>query len=73
MTLYFLKACHGCGGDLVLTNDTYGPYVMCLQCARSLDLGLISTSPLKAPYTPRIDTRKHRKARPPIQLNEGRF
>ena len=30
--MYWLKACHKCGGDLFEESDIYGSYFKCLQC-----------------------------------------
>ncbi|MBI2303519.1 MAG: hypothetical protein HYU86_02065 [Chloroflexi bacterium] len=35
-TLWWLKACHRCGGDLVEEYDLYGSYINCFQCGREL-------------------------------------
>ena len=31
-SMYWLKGCKKCGGDLFLEKDKFGSYVSCLQC-----------------------------------------
>ena len=38
MTLFLLKSCPRCGGDLMATQEPhFGSYVKCIQCARYWD------------------------------------
>ena len=33
------KACPRCEGDIIQARDEYGPYLDCLQCGATIDLG----------------------------------
>ncbi len=47
--MFWFKGCPKCHGDLYRDNDSYGPYVACLQCSHYLSeaeeaqLGLFGT------------------------------
>jgi len=34
----YLKACPRCGGDVYLGRDSWGAYLVCLQCGRARDI-----------------------------------
>ena len=40
-----LKACPRCEGDIIKTQDTYGPYLDCLQCGYTSDISEKRTPP----------------------------
>ncbi len=35
--MIYLKSCEKCGGDVELTQDIYGQYLICLQCSFTID------------------------------------
>ncbi len=36
-TMFWLKGCPRCGGDLFSDTDLFGPYITCFQCSRDLN------------------------------------
>ncbi len=36
--MYYFKACEKCMGDLYLDRDSYGSFLKCLQCGRSIEV-----------------------------------
>ncbi|MDP6548655.1 MAG: hypothetical protein QF659_01090 [Dehalococcoidia bacterium] len=36
--MYYFKACERCLGDLFLDRDSYGSFLKCVQCGRSIEV-----------------------------------
>ena len=45
MTLFILKGCPRCGGDLYLGEDGFGKFMSCIQCGFLRDLQNLQINP----------------------------
>ncbi len=62
MTMWRLRNCPKCGGDMFIDKDMYGWYEKCLQCAYQHDLRELSE--FKKPAA--------QKAKVPVRVNRAR-
>lgn len=59
-TMFYLKACHKCQGDMYLGRDLYGIYQQCLQCGHIVELQLSHAQSNKLKVTDSFYSRRSR-------------